>query len=444
MSLTFFLQESFPELDEGEWVYWPSVYLGVGNSKDAVVPEQSYDAFRFEGPEKKLEMHFRPIPGDARGLRNIDRKTWDSILALSHISVLSVKSNDFFDAYLLSESSLFVYPYKLYLKTCGISSPLLCTPALAELADRIGTELERVLYSRRNFLFPASQCFPHRSMEEEEGYLKRFFPRGQSVHLGKSSDPDHWFLFEALLSDRNSDDRSSVTPSFEITMTGKLCQKTMQNFWASKNGLNSVGGPGELKIAEKAGISKLIDGVEIDEYAFNPCGFSLNGMKGDGFITIHITPQDEFAYVSYETNIPELDYHALRDGILRLFRPEKFTLLVTNATNSVTDLTDTDYVLTSRTDTVLNLLPVFFERCEKGEYDQLSSGSDHDGSDSESGSHNSGSDSEPGILEILAAAELAAANSTSGHNQLPPSSSTTPSSYSVSPTQKLAQEETWS
>jgi len=109
----------------------------------------------------------------------------------------------------------------------------------------------------------------------------------------------------------------------------------------------------------------LIEGVEIDEYAFSPCGFSLNGLKGDGFISIHITPQDEFAYVSYETNIANIDYHKLRDGILQLFRPEKFTTLITNAPNSVTDLTDTEYLLTARTDTLLNGLPVFFERCQR-------------------------------------------------------------------------------
>jgi len=363
-----FSKDNFPELDAGEWVYWPNVNLGIGATGD--LPEQSYDAFRFEGPEKKLEMHFRPIPGNARGLRDIEKSTWDEILALSHISILSIKSNDHFDAYLLSESSLFVYPYKIYLKTCGISSPLLCTPALSDLTEKINSALERVLYSRRNFLFPVSQCYPHRSMDEEEGYLKQFFPSGQSVHLGKHDDPDHWFLFEAIVA--NSPGSGSrdivIPPSFEITMTGKLCPRTMTNFWATNNGLANTGTPGELKIAEKTGISQLIEGVEIDEYAFSPCGFSLNGMKDDGFITIHITPQDEFAYVSYETNISGLDYHKLRDGILQIFRPEKFTMLITNAGSSITDLTDSEYLLTVRTDTLLNGLPVFFERCQRSDF----------------------------------------------------------------------------
>jgi len=251
----------------------------------------------------------------------------------------------------------------------------LCTPALLDLANRLGTSVDRVLYSRRNFIFPASQCYPHRSMDEEEQYLKQFFPSGKAVHLGKNCDPDHWFLFEALLSPEASPEIVPVSPSFEITMTGKLCPSTMENFWASKNGLGTLGAPGELNIAEKSGISKLIRGVEIDEYAFSPCGFSLNGLKDDGFLTIHITPQDEFAYVSYETNIPDLDYHDLRNGILQLFRPEKFTLLISNATNSVTDLTDMEYTMTRRTDTLLSSgLPVFFERCQRNDLvDQVES-----------------------------------------------------------------------
>jgi S-adenosylmethionine decarboxylase len=357
-------QDNFPELDAGEWVYWPNVNLGIGATGE--LPEQSYDSFRFEGPEKKLEMHFRPIVGNSRGLREIEKSTWDEILALSHISIISIKSNEHFDAYLLSESSMFVYPYKIYLKTCGISSPLLCTPSIADMSERLRTPLERVLYSRRNFLFPQSQCFPHRSTDEEEGYLKQFFPSGQSVHLGKLDDPDHWFLFEAILPNSPSaSPRESevVPPSFEITMTGKLCPRTMANFWAVNNGL--AGNPGELKIAEKAGISQLIEGVDIDEYAFSPCGFSLNGLKDEGFITVHITPQDEFAYVSFETNIAGVDYHKLRDGLLQLFRPEKFTMLITNSASTITDLTDTEYLLSARTDSLLNGLPVFFERCQR-------------------------------------------------------------------------------
>jgi len=365
-------------------VYWPNVDLGIGDFSAGNVPELSYETFRFEGPEKKLELHFRPIPGNTRGLRVIEKSTWDAILALSHISIISITSNEHYDAYLLSESSLFVYPYKLYLKTCGISSPLLCTPSLAELAQTLNTSLERVLYSRRNFLFPASQCYPHRSMDEEEGYLKQFFPSGQSVHLGKRDDPDHWFLFEALLSPNLcspiSRDYLPVSPSFEITMTGKLCAKTMMNFFGAHNGLAAgVGGPGELKIAEKSGIAQLIEGVVIDEYAFSPCGFSLNGLKGDGFLTIHITPQDEFAYVSYETNIVGVDYHKLRDELLQLFQPEKFTLLISNAPTSVTDLGDIDYLLTARTDTLLNGLPIFFERCQRTDcpVEQSDISSDH-------------------------------------------------------------------
>lgn len=341
-------------------MYWPNVNLGVSSG----VPEQSYDAFRFEGPEKKLELHFRPLPGNKDGLRAIDRSTWDAILAISHISILSVKSNEHFDAYLLSESSLFVYPYKLYLKTCGISSPLLCTPALSDFAKVLGTTLERVLYSRRNFLFPASQCYPHRSMCEEEQYLKQFFPRGQSVRMG-SNECDQWFLFEAVVGDRpvsrpSPNTHEPVDSSFEITMTGKLHPETMKHFWWDKE---STEGPSTRKIAEKIGVTKLIEGVEIDEFAFSPCGFSLNGLKDDGFITIHITPQDEFCYVSYETNIANLDYHRLRDGILEIFRPEKFTLLVSNAPDTETELGST-YVRTNRTDKILNDLPVFFERCE--------------------------------------------------------------------------------
>lgn len=50
-------------------------------------------------------------------------------------------------------------------------------------------------------------------------------------------------------------------------------------------------------------------------------------------MTIHITPQKEFSYVSFETNVPQNSYKELASKVLKTFQPEKFVL--TMFTNKV-------------------------------------------------------------------------------------------------------------
>ncbi len=91
----------------------------------------------FEGPEKVLEIDFTPGQGPARGLREITRAQWDAILTDARCTILSTMSNDKIDSYVLSESSLFVYPLKMMLKTCGTTTLLMCLPRLLE-ATKVG------------------------------------------------------------------------------------------------------------------------------------------------------------------------------------------------------------------------------------------------------------------------------------------------------------------
>src|ERR1700761_3813417 len=101
------------------------------------------------------------------------------MLNLVHCKVLSIVESEDFDAYLLSESSMFVFPHKLILKTCGTTTLLYGLPRLLEIAALsagfphaepnlsiarpAAAAPYRVFYSRKNFLFPNEQRGPHRS-----------------------------------------------------------------------------------------------------------------------------------------------------------------------------------------------------------------------------------------------------------------------------------------
>ena len=132
------------------------------------------------------------------------------MLDLVNCKILSVVESENIDAYLLSESSMFVFPHKLILKTCGTTTLLLGLRRMLRIAavdagfpahncaslDEIKTAATpyRVFYSRKNFLFPDKQQGPHRSWKDEVKYLDNMFTDGSAYMVGKMNG-DHWYLY---------------------------------------------------------------------------------------------------------------------------------------------------------------------------------------------------------------------------------------------------------
>ena len=58
-----------------------------------------------------------------------------------------------------------------------------------------------------------------------------------------------------------------------------------------------------------SGIAALLPGADIDEFMFEPCGYSMNGLHArDAFSTIHITPEEACSYASIElAGCPDVD-----------------------------------------------------------------------------------------------------------------------------------------
>jgi len=157
-------------------------------------PDESFSG-GFEGPEKLLEIWFAENPSRVGlGLKSISRQDWEDMLTQVGCKVLSVVKSAGVDAYLLrcvlippsfggvdvncSESSLFVFPHKLILKTCGTTMLLEGIPPILELAHKAGFayhDVYRVFYSRKSFMFPDRQRSPHGSWGEEVHRLNSFF-----------------------------------------------------------------------------------------------------------------------------------------------------------------------------------------------------------------------------------------------------------------------------
>lgn len=276
----------------------------------------------FEGPEKKVEVEFYTPPHDhPEGLREISQDRLQAMLDNASCTILNKTGNDYFDSYVLSESSLFVYPNKAIIKTCGTTTLLKCIPVLLEFGKSLGMEVEFIYFSRKNLLFPHQQEFPHQSFEEELDYLQKHFSGGEGYVMGPLNR-DRWHLY---LADYAPEDRElehvPADQTLEICMHD-LDPEAMRPYFKASHDDDT------LSVATVSGIRNLLPGSVIDEFMFEPCGYSMNGLLGPHYWTIHITPEDHCSYVSFETNVPssQTNYDALIQRVTRLFRPGRFTL----------------------------------------------------------------------------------------------------------------------
>lgn len=119
----------------------------------------------YEGTEKTLEVSFSLNRG--LGLHALSNQDWAIILNEARCRILSESRSEHLVAFVLSESSLFIYKWQLHLKTCGSSTLLKCLPKLIEIATKkANMELYDVRFSRKNYLFPIAQKVRKESVEE--------------------------------------------------------------------------------------------------------------------------------------------------------------------------------------------------------------------------------------------------------------------------------------
>ncbi|KAB5595175.1 S-adenosylmethionine decarboxylase proenzyme [Ceratobasidium theobromae] len=316
-------------------------------SETPVDTTDSLNVSPFEGPEKLLEIWFAES-ADAvetigteqdgrKGLRLVPRQVWEDMLDIVKCKVLSVIEGRETDAYLLSESSFFVSPHKLILKTCGTTLNLYGFPRILEIAAEHCNmrTVHRCFYSRKSFMFPERQLGPHREWVTEVEYLDKLFKGRSDPGLGTGAgytvgkvNGDHWLLYVIGPEDTGSDNGSlhenisapaTSTPSssppdytIEILMT-KLGAPARRPFFyseAEEGATRPTSHEQGAKTANELGIDAILPegSTTLDSFAFEPCGYSANALvqhgAGEGYFTIHVTPEEGWSYASFECNVP--------------------------------------------------------------------------------------------------------------------------------------------
>ncbi|KAL0275275.1 UNVERIFIED_CONTAM: hypothetical protein PYX00_003179 [Menopon gallinae] len=281
----------------------------------------------FEGVEKLLELWFTRKDGNTENcdLRDIPRQKWEALLKIVHCEIISYSSNEHMDAYVLSESSMFVAQRRIILKTCGMTTPLKCLKTLMHVVYQMtGFDyIEDVFYSRKNFKRPDLQSSPHQHFEQEVELLDSFFAdRGGSAYCFGAVNRSCWYLYTLNpLQTTYKRKKSEPDQTLEILMTN-LDTRVMSIFTRLESS-------SAAQATRTAGIDKLLPSMVIDDYLFQPCGYSMNGISKNGsYMTIHVTPEPEFSYVSFETNVPQASYKDVIQRVINTFQPGNFVLTV--------------------------------------------------------------------------------------------------------------------
>lgn len=251
----------------------------------------------FEGFEKRLELHFSG--DDPMGLRRLDFSEIKQVLDEVQCSVVSAMGNLHLDAYVLSESSLFVYPHKIVIKTCGTTQLLKSVPALLLRSLTLGLSLTACRYTRGSFIFPMAQPFPHTSFSDEVFYLDAALPPHlayRKASILSSTSSHSWHVYTA--STGANDEHFFGTVTVEVCMT-ELDRGRASGFYRVESD-NSPGDIAGRKMTASTGIGGITPAAIVCDYAFDPCGYSMNGLDGGRYSTIHVTPEEGFSYASFE------------------------------------------------------------------------------------------------------------------------------------------------
>lgn len=260
----------------------------------------------FEGSEKKLEIIFNSATGS---IRELPETFWMEVIKAAGAKVLSKIENQDITAYLLSESSLFIWNECLVLITCGTTTLI---QAAQKIIDHFGPDkIEAFFFERKN------EYFPHRQKTDfyEDMHVLDKKLSTKAFRLGRA-DEHHLFL-------------SYLVKKSDPVRLDRTLEVLMYDLQGPARKIFSNAKSTAAEIRQQSGIDKIFSGFKIDDFSFDPTGYSLNAINGSKYFTIHVTPQECSPYVSFETNVSQdaLDIDRALNSVLEVFRPSNFDIV---------------------------------------------------------------------------------------------------------------------
>lgn len=217
-------------------------------------------------------------------------------------------------------------------------------------------------------MFPEHQKGPHRDWKREVEFLDNIFKDGAAYTVGKVNG-DHWLLYMASqirtitslsnsqILDYDSLPNLQAVPDYTIEiLMSDLGKESRDSFFFSQKLASKSPSNLALDISHQLGINTIFPSqlTSLDAYAFTPCGYSSNALikwvnaeypnmptvsnSGEGYFTIHVTPEEGWSYASFECNVPLASSHDEKDPrampsiemlvkrVVSIFRPGRITL----------------------------------------------------------------------------------------------------------------------
>ena len=253
----------------------------------------------FEGSEKKVEII---LPSHYK-LREYPLSFWKKLVKKSKATIINSFSNDQAQAFLLSESSLFVWDNRITLITCGQTTLKDATLYLTKKFK----DIQALFFQRKNELFPMNQ----RTNFEYDVQKLRKKMKG-SAHRFGPLDAHHFFLFH-LDKEYSAEVQDCTIEILMYDLQGSVFELFTRD--ASSK-----------EVQEHLKLKECFPSFTLQDYSFKPRGYSLNALRGKEYYTIHVTPQEVGFYVSFETNMKE-SFSSILNKIILMFRPSRFDVI---------------------------------------------------------------------------------------------------------------------
>jgi len=251
----------------------------------------------YEGSEKRLEIT------SSLNLLSIKHSFWEEMVKQAGAYIISKIENEHIKAFLLSESSLFVWKNRLLLITCGETHLLQASLFFQKKVAR--DKITSLLFQRHQPNFPERQ----KTSFQQDSLLLQKQLKGDSHHWSENYCGDI-FLFG------NNQQRFATK---NILMLHELTGEFFKQLNKGK-----VSAP---EVAAQLQLAAHFDHFVIDQFSFEPKGYSLNAINNEYYFTLHITPEKQTSYVSFESNLPEADIQIFHQHLSKLFKPKRAYLM---------------------------------------------------------------------------------------------------------------------